>query len=37
MKIFIKEIMTVLPDQKETFVVRECNVYIEDDTIRAVI
>lgn len=37
MKIFIKEIMTVLPDQRETFVVRECNVYIEDDTIRAVI
>ena len=37
MKILIKEIMTILPDQKEMFVVRECNIYIEDDLIKAVI
>ncbi len=37
MKILIKDVMTILPDQKEKFVVRECNVYIEDDIIKSVI
>ena len=37
MKTLIKDVMTILPDQKEMFVVRECNVYIEDDTIKSVI
>ena len=37
MKILIKEIMTVLPDQRKTFSVQECNVYIDGDTIKAVI
>ena len=37
MKILIKEIMTILPDQRDMFSVQECNVYIEDDTIKAVI
>ncbi|MBR3040209.1 MAG: amidohydrolase [Lachnospiraceae bacterium] len=37
MKILIKEIMTVLPDQRKKFAVHECNVYIEDDIIKSVI
>ena len=37
MKTLIKDVMTILPDQKEMFVVRECNVYIEDDIIKSVI
>ena len=37
MKILIKEIKTVLPDQRKIFSVRECNVYIDGDTIKAVI
>ena len=37
MKILIKDVMTILPDQKGKFVVRECNVYIEDDIIKSVI
>jgi len=37
MKILIKDIMTILPDQREKYVVRECNIYVEDDIIKAVI
>lgn len=37
MKILIKDIMTVLPDQRKKFIVRECNVYIEGDIIKSVI
>ena len=37
MKIFIKEVPTILPAQKGMFEVQECNVYIEDDIIKSVI